>query len=274
MGFAATLEVSTSREFKVCGAIGLCSSLKKPGHAVSETQIGQARSRGAPRLRWPSHLPRPPRIVQGGTCAWSMGSITPASTVALYFEVVNQQAGAITAGKHRYLQLVTNYQHSSGRFRMRVTTVAGAWHTDTTNVHALAASFDQEAAAVLMARIATYRAHTEETTDILRWLDRCLIRLCAKVGWAVRVALGRAVRTHRPRRGAVCGLQEGPARVLPAVARVCHLPTVHVPLATLAVLADVQQQPGRDHVLSQDPGGREHHQQLGHDPARPHRLQL
>lgn len=41
-------------------------------------------------------------------------------------------------------------------------------------------SFDQEAAAVLVARAAVFRAETEEITDVLRWLDRSLIRLCSK----------------------------------------------------------------------------------------------
>jgi len=41
----------------------------------------------------------------------------------------------------------------------------------------LTVGFDQEAAAVLMARIAVYKAETEEAFDVLRWLDRMLIRL-------------------------------------------------------------------------------------------------
>lgn len=40
--------------------------------------------------------------------------------------------------------------------------------------------FDQEAAAALMARIAVYKAETEEAFDILRWIDRMLIRLVSK----------------------------------------------------------------------------------------------
>ena len=43
--------------------------------------------------------------------------------------------------------------------------------------HMLTMGFDQEAAAVLMARIAVYKAETEEAFDVLRWLDRMLIRL-------------------------------------------------------------------------------------------------
>lgn len=89
-----------------------------------------------------------------------------------------QQQGA-QGMKRRHLQLITHYQHANGRYRMRVTTVGGAWQSDA-NVAVIGPSFDQEAAAVLMARAAVYRAETEETTDIMRWLDRSLIRLCAR----------------------------------------------------------------------------------------------
>jgi len=45
---------------------------------------------------------------------------------------------------------------------------------------AIAASFDQEAAAVLMSRITVFKAEVEGSPDVLRWLDRMLIRLCQK----------------------------------------------------------------------------------------------
>ncbi len=41
-------------------------------------------------------------------------------------------------------------------------------------------SFDQEAAAVLLARVAVERTEKEDVADVLRWIDRSLIRLCAK----------------------------------------------------------------------------------------------
>lgn len=41
-------------------------------------------------------------------------------------------------------------------------------------------SFDQETAAVLMARIAVFKAEIDDGPDVLRWLDRMLIRLCQK----------------------------------------------------------------------------------------------
>ena len=41
MGFAATLEILTSREVSVLGAIGACTSLKKKAPYVADTEIGQ-----------------------------------------------------------------------------------------------------------------------------------------------------------------------------------------------------------------------------------------
>jgi len=157
MGFAAHLEVSTSREFKIAGAIGPCSSLKKAGSNVAETEIGV-----------------------GGTCAWSLGGIDPNTSIGIYFEITNSNANPLNANKRHYIQLITTYQHASGRQRLRATTLCGPWHNDTKDMSPLARSFDQETAAVLMARIATHRTDTEEVPDILRWLDRSLIRLCAK----------------------------------------------------------------------------------------------
>jgi hypothetical protein len=83
-------------------------------------------------------------------------------------------------GRRHQMQLITYYQHSNGRFRMRVTTTAGVWNSDPNNLSSMAASFDQEAAAVMMARIAVHRTETEDSPEILLWLDRSLIRLCSK----------------------------------------------------------------------------------------------
>ncbi len=49
--------------------------------------------------------------------------------------------------------------------------------TDGASPTELIQSFDQEAAAVLTARIATWKMETEEDFDATRWLDRNLIRL-------------------------------------------------------------------------------------------------
>jgi protein transport protein SEC23 len=48
------------------------------------------------------------------------------------------------------------------------------------NSHIIASSFDQEAAAVLMARIAVFKAEIDDSPDVLHWIDRMLICICQK----------------------------------------------------------------------------------------------
>lgn len=159
MAFAASLEVLNSREFKVAGAIGPCEAIKKSSsnaHNISETEIGV-----------------------GGTNVWSMGAIDPSTTIAIYFDISNQ--GQLQHGKGRYTQFITRYQHASGKYRMRVTTICAPWVSDPNDTMSLARGFDQEAAAVLVARVAVHRSSNgEEQNDIMRWLDRSLIRLASR----------------------------------------------------------------------------------------------
>uniref|UniRef100_A0A8C8I3W1 Protein transport protein SEC23 n=1 Tax=Oncorhynchus tshawytscha TaxID=74940 RepID=A0A8C8I3W1_ONCTS len=159
MAFAGTLEIKTSREIKISGAIGPCVSLNAKGPCVSENEIGT-----------------------GGTSQWKICGLDHNTTLALYFEVVNQHNAPIPQGGRGAVQYVTQYQHSSGQKRIRVTTTARNWADAGTQIQSIAASFDQEASAILMARLAVYRAETEEGPDVLRWLDRQLIRLCQKFG--------------------------------------------------------------------------------------------
>ncbi|KAK0993885.1 GTPase-activating protein S23 [Friedmanniomyces endolithicus] len=160
MGFNATLEVLTSKELKVTGLIGHAVSLNKKSSSVGETECGI-----------------------GNTCSWKMCSIDPAASYGIYFEVAGQNApaaSAMTQGPQKGLiQFLTYYQHSAGQYHLRVTTV-GRNICAPSGDPALAQSFDQEAAAVLMSRIAVYKAEVDDGPDVLRWVDRMLIRLCAR----------------------------------------------------------------------------------------------
>ena len=56
--------------------------------------------------------------------------------------------------------------------------MARNWADPATALPHISASFDQECAAVLMARMAVWRAETQDDgPDVLRWVDRMLIRL-------------------------------------------------------------------------------------------------
>lgn len=159
MAFNGTVEVKCSREIKISGGIGSCVSLNVKNSSVSDMEFGM-----------------------GGTVQWKLCALNPSSTMAFFFEIVNQHAAPIPQGGRGCLQFVSQYQHPSGQRRIRVTTLARNWAEANTNIHHISAGFDQEAAAVIMSRMAVYKAETDDGPDVLRWVDRQLIRLCQKFG--------------------------------------------------------------------------------------------
>merc|ERR1712048_412376 len=136
---------------------GGLASLNKRGPCVSETVIGE-----------------------GGTAQWVAGSLDRNTTIGFYFDKVNQSTEAIPQGKQAYLQFQTAYLHPSGRKRLRVTTVSARYTDISSSIADISSGFDQEAAAVLMARYAVFKTENEDPMDVLRWVDRMLIRLVAK----------------------------------------------------------------------------------------------
>lgn len=57
------------------------------------------------------------------------------------------------------------------------TALTFSWADPVQNMMHVSAGFDQEASAVLMARMVVNRAETEDSPDVMRWADRTLIRL-------------------------------------------------------------------------------------------------
>lgn len=159
MAFNGNLAVKTSKDLKLQGLIGHASAVKKTDATnVSDSEIGI-----------------------GSTSVWKMSALSPHHTYGIFFEIANPNAvSPITTDRANlaYTQFITQYQHASGTNRVRVITVANQMLPFGTP--AIAASFDQEAAAVLMARIAVFKAETDDGADVIRWLDRTLIKLCQK----------------------------------------------------------------------------------------------
>uniref|UniRef100_A0A8C5HFT1 Protein transport protein SEC23 n=1 Tax=Gouania willdenowi TaxID=441366 RepID=A0A8C5HFT1_GOUWI len=157
MAFGGVLEVKTSRELKVCGAIGPCVSLNAKGSSVSENVSERTFNINAGGKK---------HIFAECGCV---------------FDVYSHNA-PVPQGGRGAVQFVTQYQHSNTQRRIRVTTIARNWADAQSQIQHIESSFDQEAAAVLMARLGVFRAESEEGPDVLRWLDRQLIRLCQKFG--------------------------------------------------------------------------------------------
>ncbi|CAL0333096.1 unnamed protein product [Lupinus luteus] len=166
--FNGTLEINCSKEIKIQGIIGPCTSLEKKGPSVADTVIGE-----------------------GNTTTWKMCGLDKSTCLTVMFDLSSNDRsntpGAVNP--QLYLQFLTSYQGSDGQSVLRVTTVTRRWvdssvssEPSLTSILELVQGFDQETAAVVMARYASLKMETEETFDATRWLDRLLIRLCSKFG--------------------------------------------------------------------------------------------
>ncbi|KAL2567438.1 hypothetical protein AAZV13_18G003500 [Glycine max] len=160
--FNGTLEINCSKEIKIQGIIGPCTSLEKKGPSVADTVIGE-----------------------GNTTAWKMCGLDKSTCLTVMFDLSSSDRsntpGAVNP--QLYLQFLTSYQDPSGQSVLRVTTVTRRWVDSSVSSEVeLVQGFDQETAAVVMARFASLKMESEETFDATRWLDRFLIRLCSKFG--------------------------------------------------------------------------------------------
>ena len=112
--------------------------------------------------------------------------------------------------------------------------------------------FDQEAACALMARLAVDKTRTEPTYDVLRWLDRSLIRLVRRdppppsSGWKrMEVILVEVLSSHvhdhaDVQSGLLC---QGQGRNIPVESSLPECPSIHVPFEALSLLASLQSRP-------------------------------
>lgn len=151
----ATIEIVTTKDVKICGALGSCVSLQKKNGSVSDREIGE-----------------------GGTYMWKLGALTDKMCVAFFFEVGDEQKAQPNSAF--FIQFITNYRYGSMGIRKRVITAARRWVGN--HSPEIAAGFDQEAAASVMARLAIDRAESNFSQDVVRWLDKRLIRFASKFG--------------------------------------------------------------------------------------------
>ncbi|KAK9902312.1 hypothetical protein M0R45_001733 [Rubus argutus] len=155
-------EINCSKDVKVQGIIGPCASLEKKGPLCSDTVVGQ-----------------------GSTSAWKMCGLDKATSLCLIFEIVKKEIPDATVqptSNQFYFQFLTYYQHYSGQMRLRVTTLSRRWIAGPGSIQDLISGFDQEAAAVVMARLVSFKMETEAEFDPIRWLDKSLIHMCSRFG--------------------------------------------------------------------------------------------
>ncbi|KAM3257963.1 hypothetical protein ACQJBY_049967 [Aegilops geniculata] len=141
LSFNGILEINCSKDVKIQGIIGPCSSLEKKSPLSADTVIGQ-----------------------GNTSAWKMCGLDKKTSLCFVYDIsrkVGPDTVAQQTGEQLYLQFVTYYQHHEGQMRLRTTTISRQWASGAATVQELIDGFDQEAAAAVVARLVSFKMETE-----------------------------------------------------------------------------------------------------------------
>lgn len=99
---------------------------------------------------------------------WKIGSIFPSSNISILLD----KTAKARNGDFGFVQITTHYQRSDKKMILKVTTFARIF---TNSLEDVLAGFDQEAAAVLQARVFLMKKY-EEVKDSERMIDKNLIR--------------------------------------------------------------------------------------------------
>lgn len=153
MAFKTNLEVFTTNPIKIMGGLGHMMSSNQKNNTVSDQCIGQS-----------------------GTKAWSLGGADLNSTYSILLDI-----DGTNNARRAIIQFQTRYIAGDRTTRLRVTTIQRKICNDLeSSKFEVAQSFDQEAATILMARLAVDKTIKEPSIEVMRWLDKSLIRLLNK----------------------------------------------------------------------------------------------
>lgn len=100
---------------------------------------------------------------------WRINSLHKEHNIGLIFD----GNGNVKPREMGYVQIITHYQRSDRRVVKRVTTFARLFSESKNDV---VCGFDQEAAMVFLARIFTLKREPEEEIDLIRRIDRILVK--------------------------------------------------------------------------------------------------
>ncbi|XVF12339.1 hypothetical protein REPUB_Repub08aG0108000 [Reevesia pubescens] len=134
------LKINCSKDIKIQGVIGPCTSLEKKGPSVADTVIGE-----------------------GNTTSWKMCGLDKSTWLTILFDLSSTERSNAPGGANPqlYLQFLTSYQDPQGKTMLRVTTVTRQWVDSAVSAEILVQGFDQETAAVVMARITSLKMESE-----------------------------------------------------------------------------------------------------------------
>ena len=161
MCFKGKSEVYVSKPLQLKGAFG---------HLVSLNQN---------TLNMVSSYP----IGEGKTRVWNLGGLDETATFCYILDIDPNASKTNTELRYATIQFCTTYIAGDRSTRLRVTTIRRKLSPSLqNNKYEVAQGFDQEAATVLLAKIAINMGNKEERIEVLRWIDKSLIHLTSRFG--------------------------------------------------------------------------------------------
>jgi protein transport protein SEC23 len=158
LGFKGKCDIFVTSPVKISGALGHLVSLNQKNSMVSDLAVGESNTR-----------------------SWNLGGMDVNSTYSFIFDLDTNTSNNPNNSRRVLIQILTTYIAGDKSTRLRVTTLLRKISNDfNNNKYEVASGFDQEAAAVLMARLCIEKGYKEESIEVLRWLDKNLIRLLNK----------------------------------------------------------------------------------------------
>ncbi|RWW03831.1 hypothetical protein GW17_00032978 [Ensete ventricosum] len=138
LSFNGTLEINCSKDIKIQGIIGPCTSIEK-GTLCADTIVGQ-----------------------GNTTSWKMCGLDRSTCLTVFFDISPSERANVV--------VPCSYQNPEGQMRLRVTTITRAW-VDGSNTEELVGGFDQETTAVILARYISLKMEMEVRKVLHIWMD-------------------------------------------------------------------------------------------------------
>ena len=149
----ATLEFHCSNEIKIRGCIGNCKTLNEKNKYDGKVKIGES-----------------------GTNKWFLGGLDNFSTFTFFFEIHKTGSKNYPSSHPTYYQFLTYYRHNYGRERLRVVTIEKPFLANN-----IPSSFlphlDQFCIVSVFAKIAAFRSLEQDSSLVIRYLDKKLIGL-------------------------------------------------------------------------------------------------
>lgn len=165
-GLNSTLEIKC-KNLKVNGFIGHGTPIYLKSNSKSSSSSSSNSNNG---IKFYTEKDNKSSVGVSGTNIFKIGSVSTHSTYGIYFRL-NEHL----IGDYSVIQFITSYQHPDGSQHIHVTTSQRFFNQNLDSMDSIIGNFDQEAATVLISRMALFKVLDGSANEALKFVNRILI---------------------------------------------------------------------------------------------------